>query len=107
MHKHGLLSQCVLSEVYAILRHFCVPRARITMAHLSADHAYCEGILGHVSRSFALIIQELPPSLNVSVMVFYLVLRGLDTVRGWAAALAAPSCVRCAWPLPYPPPSRA
>lgn len=34
-----------------------------------------------VSRSFAAVIQQLPKSLVVDVLVFYLVLRGLDTVE--------------------------
>jgi len=34
-----------------------------------------------VSRSFAMVIQQLPPHLRVSICVFYLVLRGLDTVE--------------------------
>lgn len=34
-----------------------------------------------VSRSFAAVIQQLPKVLAKDVMVFYLVLRGLDTVE--------------------------
>jgi farnesyl-diphosphate farnesyltransferase len=38
-------------------------------------------VLGKVSRSFAAVIRQLPPQLLVEVMVFYLVLRALDTVE--------------------------
>lgn len=34
-----------------------------------------------VSRSFAAVIQQLPKVLAVDIAVFYLVLRGLDTVE--------------------------
>lgn len=34
-----------------------------------------------VSRSFAAVIQQLPKVVTVDIMVFYLVLRGLDTVE--------------------------
>lgn len=34
-----------------------------------------------MSRSFAAVIQQLPSTLVVDVLVFYLVLRGLDTVE--------------------------
>ena len=43
--------------------------------------AFCDEILGKVSRSFASVIRQLPPKLLVDVMVFYLVLRALDTIE--------------------------
>lgn len=42
---------------------------------------FCEKMLGKVSRSFAMVIKQLPPCLRSSICVFYLVLRGLDTVE--------------------------
>ncbi len=45
------------------------------------DYLFCESILKKVSRSFALVIQTLPDDLRVSVCVFYLVLRALDTIE--------------------------
>lgn len=47
----------------------------------TADYKFCETILKKVSRSFALVIQTLPDDLRVAVCVFYLVLRGLDTIE--------------------------
>ncbi len=38
-------------------------------------------MLNKVSRSFAVVIQQLPNPLRDAICVFYLVLRGLDTVE--------------------------
>eukprot|EP00887_Chlorella_sp_A99_P003015 scaffold9.g3015.t1 len=43
--------------------------------------AFCYGMLNRVSRSFAVVIQQLPEELRDPVCVFYLVLRALDTVE--------------------------
>ncbi|KAK4761317.1 hypothetical protein SAY87_006210 [Trapa incisa] len=43
--------------------------------------AFCYGMLLKVSRSFALVIQQLDTNLRNAVCIFYLVLRGLDTVE--------------------------
>jgi farnesyl-diphosphate farnesyltransferase len=45
------------------------------------DYKFCESILKKVSRSFALVIQTLPDDLRISVCIFYLVLRALDTIE--------------------------
>ncbi|URD85472.1 squalene [Musa troglodytarum] len=44
--------------------------------------AFSYSMLQKVSRSFALVIQQLGPQLRDAVCVFYLVLRALDTVGG-------------------------
>ncbi|KAK9240644.1 isoprenoid synthase domain-containing protein [Lipomyces kononenkoae] len=41
----------------------------------------CYELLAFSSRSFAAVIEELNPELRQAVMVFYLILRGLDTVE--------------------------
>lgn len=41
----------------------------------------CDELLDLTSRSFAAVIRELHPELSVAIMVFYLVLRALDTVE--------------------------
>lgn len=46
-----------------------------------ADVSFCYDILQLVSRSFAIVIQELPDELRDPICVFYLVLRALDTVE--------------------------
>jgi len=48
--------------------------------HLPARD-FCYQALTKVSRSFAIVIQQLPEELRDPICVFYLVLRGLDTVE--------------------------
>lgn len=45
------------------------------------DRDFCYAALNRVSRSFAVVIQQLPEKLKDPVCVFYLVLRGLDSVE--------------------------
>jgi farnesyl-diphosphate farnesyltransferase len=45
------------------------------------DLRFCYSVLIKVSRSFAVVIQQLPEELRDAVCVFYLVLRALDTVE--------------------------
>lgn len=45
------------------------------------DLAFCDDILVKVSRSFAAVIRQLPTTMLVDVLVFYLVLRALDTIE--------------------------
>lgn len=42
---------------------------------------FCYDMLNKVSRSFAIVIQQLPKELRDAICVFYLVLRALDTVE--------------------------
>jgi len=48
---------------------------------LPSDWAWSYQMLNKVSRSFAFVIQELPLHLRDPVCLFYLVLRGLDTIE--------------------------
>ncbi|KAL3757567.1 hypothetical protein ACHAWU_001338 [Discostella pseudostelligera] len=45
------------------------------------DLSFCNTILTSVSRSFAAVIRQLPLIVLVDVMIFYLVLRALDTIE--------------------------
>jgi len=45
------------------------------------NHDFCYAVLNKVSRSFAVVIQQLPEELKDCVCIFYLVLRGLDSVE--------------------------
>lgn len=45
------------------------------------EYEFCETMLKKVSRSFALVIQTLPDDLRISVCIFYLILRALDTIE--------------------------
>lgn len=46
-----------------------------------SDSDFCYAVLNKVSRSFALVIQQLPEVLKDCICIFYLVLRGLDSVE--------------------------
>lgn len=50
-------------------------------SHQSDNLVRCYQLLNITSRSFAAVIQELNPELKDAVMIFYLVLRALDTVE--------------------------
>eukprot|EP00808_Paulinella_micropora_P012945 g72028.t1 len=56
-------------------------RSLSKLARTLNDRDYCYAALNKVSRSFALVIQQLNPELMDAVCVFYLVLRGLDSVE--------------------------
>ena len=45
------------------------------------DISFCYAVLERVSRSFAAVIKQLPQELRDSVCIFYLVLRGLDSIE--------------------------
>jgi hypothetical protein len=45
-----------------------------------ADWEFCYEMLNKVSRSFAIVIEQLGDELRNAICIFYLVLRGLDTV---------------------------
>jgi len=45
------------------------------------DEDYCYEALKKVSRSFSVVIQQLPKELRNPVCLFYLILRGLDTIE--------------------------
>lgn len=47
----------------------------------SEDARFCDDMLQKTSRSFAAVIQQLPPELRPGVCVFYLLLRALDTIE--------------------------
>lgn len=51
------------------------------LALVTSDKEFCYTALNKVSRSFAMVIQQLPEDLKDAVCVFYLVLRALDTVE--------------------------
>jgi farnesyl-diphosphate farnesyltransferase len=88
-HKEPVLKQLShLDEVFAALYFLYVkplksnldtPYIRDTFN--SEDLAFCDDILVKVSRSFAAVIQQLPSTMLVDILVFYLVLRALDTIE--------------------------
>lgn len=56
-------------------------KKRTQRADYSNNVEYCFHILKKVSRSFAVVIQQLTDELRTPICVFYLVLRALDTVE--------------------------
>ena len=89
VHTEPLFSQLKhVSEVWAAITLLKIKPLKsnlksqyVTMNYNKDDLEFCDEILGKVSRSFASVIRQLPPQLTVDIMVFYLVLRALDTVE--------------------------
>lgn len=47
----------------------------------AGDEVFCFKLLAHLSQSFAVMIDKLEEPLRTTVCVFYLILRGLDTIE--------------------------
>lgn len=81
----GLLSVMLRpSEFMALLRlkkQIGVWKKRSASQKKDADWEFCFDMLNKVSRSFAIVIEQLGDELRNAICVFYLVLRGLDTVE--------------------------
>src|SRR5690606_25464721 len=74
------------SELKALLQFWVneKPQQPLSLADSAVsktDMEFCYDALTKVSRSCAIVIQQLPEELKDAVCVFYLVLRGLDTVE--------------------------
>jgi len=54
--------------------------SKLTVSSVS-DRTYCYDTLKEVSRSFAMVIQDLPLDVKDAICVFYLMLRALDTIE--------------------------
>ncbi|GKY97357.1 hypothetical protein MPSEU_000694100 [Mayamaea pseudoterrestris] len=88
-HKESTLVQLVhVDEVFAALTILYLKplasnldKAYIQTKFPKEELAFCNDILVKVSRSFAAVIQQLPPTLLVDILIFYLVLRALDTIE--------------------------
>ncbi|KAJ1733815.1 bifunctional farnesyl-diphosphate farnesyltransferase/squalene synthase [Coemansia biformis] len=57
------------------------PDEKTNRLNVSGDMKRCYDFLEMTSRSFAAVIQELNPRLRDAVCLFYLILRGLDTIE--------------------------
>jgi hypothetical protein len=55
-------------------------KKRAAAQEKDADWEFCFDMLNKVSRSFAIVIEQLGDELRNAICIFYLVLRGLDTV---------------------------
>mmetsp|Transcript_10817 Transcript_10817/g.15252 ORF Transcript_10817/g.15252 Transcript_10817/m.15252 type:complete len:664 (+) Transcript_10817:523-2514(+) len=89
VHKESKISQIMrFDEVWsAVTLLYLKPlKSNLSSAYVkqtydASDLKFCDDILCKVSRSFAAVIRQLPPTLLVDVMIFYLVLRALDTIE--------------------------
>jgi len=89
VHKESKVSQILrLDEVWSIVSILYINplKSNLKSKHIkkqfdASDLAFCDEILGKVSRSFASVIRQLPQFLLVEVMIFYLALRALDTIE--------------------------
>jgi len=89
VHKESTLKQFMhLDEVFSALTLLYVKPLKsnleddyVKKTFDAADLAFCDDILVKVSRSFAGVIRQLPPSMLVDILIFYLVLRALDTIE--------------------------
>jgi farnesyl-diphosphate farnesyltransferase len=89
VHKESKLSQIMrLDEVFAAVTLLYIDplksnlEADVIKKRFNADDlAFCDEILVKVSRSFAAVIRQLPDATLVDILVFYLVLRALDTLE--------------------------
>jgi len=98
-HKHSKLDQLTrLSEVSAALYVKFVPGAlkNNLVKGTDADRAFCDEKLGQVSRSFAAVIRQLPNALGWDILIFYLVLRALDTIEDDMTAFKTNPQAKCA-----------
>ncbi|CAM9390253.1 unnamed protein product [Ascophyllum nodosum] len=89
--KAGKLAQLShVDEVLAALWYKMKGAMSSNVERQDPDVSFCSDMLCKVSRSFAAVIQQLPRVLGKDVMVFYLVLRGLDTVEDDMTAFKNP-----------------
>eukprot|EP00536_Pseudo-nitzschia_multiseries_P017915 jgi/Psemu1/248452/estExt_Genewise1.C_19290007 len=96
-HKESKLKQLShLDEVFAAVTFLYVRPLKSNLGTTfirdtfgADDLAFCDEILSKVSRSFAAVIRQLPPTMLVDILVFYLVLRALDTIEDDMTAFAS------------------
>lgn len=81
IHTENLTSFLVHPEEALFALAFRLGYSQQTLPLDTPEYKFCETILNKVSRSFALVIQTLPDDLRISVCIFYLVLRALDTIE--------------------------
>jgi len=88
-HKESKLSQLShIDEVWSALTLLYIKPLKSNLdskyvkeTYNTSDLKFCDDILCKVSRSFASVIRQLPPTMLVDVLIFYLVLRALDTIE--------------------------
>mmetsp|Transcript_9283 Transcript_9283/g.18935 ORF Transcript_9283/g.18935 Transcript_9283/m.18935 type:complete len:800 (-) Transcript_9283:460-2859(-) len=99
-HSHSKLDQLLRPvEVAAGLYLKFYPRALPTNLKVDKatdkDGAFADEKLGQVSRSFAAVIRQLPSEMAMDILIFYLVLRALDTIEDDMETFKANPEVKC------------
>jgi farnesyl-diphosphate farnesyltransferase len=69
------------TELVSLLKYYYITKTKKETIIEDKTLKWCFDILVDVSRSFSTVIQELPKELSDVVCIFYLVLRGLDTIE--------------------------
>lgn len=80
----GVLVQSIFhpDELIALIKYKLDPSSKVPKQEkMSEDMEECYKFLNLTSRSFAMVIQQLDPGLREAICLFYLVLRGLDTIE--------------------------
>jgi farnesyl-diphosphate farnesyltransferase len=81
-HKHSKLSQLAhFDEIFAAVWFKVGAPMPNKVDRGDESVRFCDDMLVKVSRSFAAVIQQLPKGLCIDIMIFYLVLRALDTIE--------------------------
>ncbi len=82
IHKHSKFSQLIrIDEVFAGVMMLVNSGMANKVERSNEDVIFCDDMLGKVSRSFASVIRQLPKGLCLDILIFYLALRGLDTIE--------------------------
>ena len=77
-----MMNMLRVDELYSMVRvKMQMKNLKVNLDPSQEDLLFCYDILQHVSRSFAAVIIQLNDELRDAVCIFYLVLRGLDTVE--------------------------
>lgn len=77
--KNSFLSLIYSFEIFCLIKMKCSSYKKKLNAWNDIDYCYIS--LNKVSRSFALVIEQLPEQIKDIICIFYLVLRGLDTIE--------------------------
>lgn len=70
-----------MKQVLRVLKNDAKSKVAKLRVNSYSDLQFCYDTLNEVSRSFALVIQDLPVDLKDAICVFYLILRALDTIE--------------------------
>ncbi|MCB9257025.1 MAG: squalene synthase [Chitinophagales bacterium] len=70
-----------MKQVLRVLKNDAKSKVAKLRVNSYSDLQFCYDTLNEVSRSFAMVIQDLPVDLKDAICVFYLILRALDTIE--------------------------